>query len=138
MHIPTIPYGRVDIFWFVFMSGPVLYQRKVFFSFTAFNCLLIDKCYMTFQFGGRKKGILLTVTASLLRGLCDWVYYVRAGFFFFWGDGVFPRWQKFYPFLPTDRCSRFLTRACPPNCVLSPKISKNVPNFSLNFDYSLA
>ena len=52
-------------------------------------------------------------------------------------QGFFPRgdWGS-----PSSHDSRphFLTRACPPNWVLSLKISKIVPHFALNFDYFLA
>ena len=57
---------------------------------------------------------------------------------FFTGEWGFPQAAKNLPIPPTDRYPRFLTRACPPNWVLSPKISIILPHFSLNFDYFLA
>ena len=53
---------------------------------------------------------------------------------FSWG----PPGGKNFAHPPTDRRPRILTRTCPPNWFLSPKISKMLPHFSLNFDYFLA
>ena len=66
---------------------------------------------------------------------------LQAQVFFFGGGGV-GDWGsleavKILPVPPICRPG-FLTRACPPNWVLSPKIWKFLPHFSLNFDYFLA
>ena len=49
------------------------------------------------------------------------------------GLGGYPPGGKNFAHPSTKRRPCFLTRACPPNWVLSPKISKILPHFSLNF-----
>ena len=57
---------------------------------------------------------------------------------FFPGGTGGPPGSKNFACPPTDRRPHFLTRACYPNWVLSLKISKILPHFSLNFNYFLA
>ena len=52
--------------------------------------------------------------------------------------GGVPRWQKFCLSPQPTSIPTFRPEPVPPTWVMSPKISKLLPHFSLNFDYFLA
>ena len=58
-----------------------------------------------------------------------------AGFFFSWEDWGSPRWQKWCLSPQPTAVPVLWPEPVPPKWVLSPKISKILPHFPLNFDY---